>query len=207
MIKERLDFSIRPATWFTFAVAVICIPLSLCAPETWAYENGLLENLQMMFLMLGIIFCVTARTDKPLYLFFATIIFFFMLREVNCGRMIFWSRSGEIFYSGMPTDYLKWKEIPHGSLIRTGIYIAITSLCILAWCRKGNFTALKKTLLNTKAPFWELLLLICGFLCTFITERLHLCFITEEIGELLLYTALTAAVFRYSRAYQPQIHP
>lgn len=207
MFKQRLDFTIQPTTCLTFLVALACVFLLAYAPDTWAYENGLLENLQMILLMLGMLFCITARADKSLYLFFACILFFMMLREVNCGRMLFWSRNGEFFYSGLPADYLKWKEIPHGTTIRSSIYAAISLLCVAALCRRGNFAALKKTLLHTQAPFWELILMLIAVLSSITAERLHICFVTEEVSELLLYTALASAIFRYSRVRQPQILP
>lgn len=207
MFKKRLDFSILPTTGLTFLVAIACAFMFAYAPATWAYENALLENIQMLILMLGMLFCITARADKSLYLFFACILLFMMLREVNCGRMLFWSRSGEFFYSGTPEDFLKWKEIPHGSTIRFSIYTAITLLCVVAWCRKGNFAALKKTILHTQVPFWELLLMLSAMLCSIAVERFNICFLTEEISELLLYTALASAIFRYSRARQHQITP
>ena len=207
MFKKRLDFSIQTSTLLTFLVAIVCVFLYLYAPDTWAYENGMLENLQMILLMLSLLFCITSRTDKSLYLFFACILFFMMLREVNCGRMLFLSRNGEFFYSGLPADYLKWKEIPHGTTIRTVIYGTVILLCLLALCRKGNFTALKQTLLHTQLPFWELLFMIIAVLSSITAERLHICFVTEEVSELLLYAALASAIFRYSRARQPQILP
>lgn len=207
MFKKRLDFSILPTTCMTFLVVLACAFLYAYAPDTWAYENGMLENLQMILMMLSLLFCVTAQTDKSLYLFFATVIFFMMLREVNCGRMLFLSRNGEFFYSGLPSDYFKWKEIPHGTTIRTGICGTVILLCLLALCRKGNFKALKKTVFHTKIPFWELLLMSIAVLSSITAEKLHLCFVTEEVSELLLYAALTSAIFRYSRARQPQILP
>ena len=207
MLKKRLDFSIQTSTLLTFLVAIVCVFLYLYAPDTWAYENGMLENLQMILLMLSLLFCITSRTDKSLYLFFAAVIFFMMLREVNCGRMLFLSRNGEFFYSGLPSDYFKWKEISHGTTIRTVIYGTVILLCLLALCRKGNFTALKQTLLHTQLPFWELLFMIIAVLSSITAEKLHICFVTEEVSELLLYAALASAIFRYSRARQPQILP
>ena len=207
MFKQRLDFTIQPTTCLTFLVALACVFLLAYAPDTWAYENGLLENLQMILLMLSLLFCITSRTDKSLYLFFASVIFFMMLREVNCGRMLFLSRNGEFFYSGLPADYLKWKEIPHGTTIRTVIYGTVILLCLLALCRRGNFAALKQTILHTQLPFWELLFMIIAVLSSITAEKLHICFVTEEVSELLLYTALASAIFRYSRVRQPQILP
>ncbi len=205
MLHNRFDFSTCLSTWFVVAVIPLSVLVVMYAPDSWGYENGILENLQMILLMLCLIFCITAKADKSLYLFFATVVLFLMLREVNCGRVLFWSRPGEIFHCGPVDDYLKWKEIPHGSIIRTCVYAVASLLCLLALCRKGNLAALINLVWRTRIPFWELILLISGISTGMIAEKLHICFLAEEMGEMLMYTALTSAIYRYTRSLQPKI--
>lgn len=205
MLHNRFDFRACLSTWFVVAVIPLSVLVIMYAPDSLGYENGILENLQMILLMLCLIFCVTAKADKPLYLFCATVVLFLMLREVNCGRVLFWSRPGEVFHCGPAGDYLKWKEIPHGSVIRTSVYVVATLFCLLALFRKGNLTAIVKLAWRTRIPFWELLLLICGIATGMIAERFNICFLAEEMGEMLMYTALTSAIYRYTRSLQPQI--
>lgn len=205
MLHNRFDFRACLSTWFVVAVIPLSVLVVMYAPDSWGYENGILENLQMILLMLCLLFCITAKADKSLYLFFATVVLFMMLREVNCGRVLFWSRPGEIFHCGPVDDYLKWKEIPHGSIIRTSVYAAASLLCLLALFRKGNLSALINLVWRTRIPFWELILLISGITTGMIAEKLNLCFLAEEMGEMLMYTALTSAIYRYTRAIQLKI--
>ena len=205
MFSNRFDFSHKLCTWFLWLLLPVGVWLISYAPDTWGYENGILENSQNILLMLSILFCITAKQHKSLYLFFAAVTLFLLFREVNCGRVLLWSRSGEIFHCGPPQDYLKWKEIPHGSLIRASVYVFLSSLCLLAFCRKGNLRSLYQTILCTKIPVWETAFLIIGILVGVISERANICFIAEEVGEILMYSAFASAIYRYSRGMQSPI--
>lgn len=207
MIRNHLDFSAHVSTWITLAVIPVSAFIIMYAPDSWGYENGILENTQMILLMLSLIFCVTSTPHRSLFIFIATLILFMMLREVNCGRVLLWSRSGDIFHCGPVQDYLKWKEIPGGSVIRTSVYAVATCLCLAAFLRKGNLKSMAEVVLRTKIPAWEALLLITGVATGMIAEKANICFIAEEMGEILMYTALTAAIYRYTRGKQPCIAP
>lgn len=207
MNSQKLDFSTHTATWLTLAMIPLSLIIVLFAPDSWGYENGIIENLQLAILTLALLYCVSARADKSLYLFFATVLLFMIFREVNCGRVLLWSRSGEIFHCGPPADYLKWKEIPHGSAIRATIYTVLTLLCIAALCRKGNLRALLSIIFRTRIPVWEGLLFIIGIVTGIIAEKYSISFLLEEMAETLAYTALAAALYRYSRALQAPALP
>ena len=207
MNTQRLDFTTHSATWLTATMIPISLLVVLYAPYSWGFENGLIETLQLIILTLAIIFCVGARTDKSLYLFFATILLIMIFREVNCGRVLLWSRCGESFHCGPPSDYLKWKEIPHGTAIRTTIYAVLTLICAVTLCRKGNLRALLTLICRTRIPVWEALLFIIGIVTGIIAEKLYFSFLLEEMAETLTYTALAAALYRYSHAIQAPIHP
>ena len=207
MNSQRLDFSTHTATWLTLAMIPLSLLIVLFAPDSWGYENGIIENLQLAILTLALLFSVSAHTEKTLYLFFATVLLFMIFREVNCGRVLLWSRSGEIFHCGPPADYLKWKEIPHGSAIRGSIYAVLTLLCVAALCRKGNLRALLSLIFRTRIPVWEALLFLIGIVTGIIAEKYSISFLLEEMAETLAYTALAAALYRYSRALQAPALP
>lgn len=207
MNSNRWDFSHTTSTRLIWLLLPLGAWLISYAPDSWGYENGILENTQNILLMLSILFCVTAKQHKSLYLFFATVCLFLLLREVNCGRVLLWSRSGEIFHCGPVQDYLKWKEIPHGSVIRIAVYTFMGLLCLTAFCRKGNLCSLYHTLIRTRIPVWETAFLIIGLLVGVISERANICFIAEEMGEILMYSAFTSAIYRYSRGIQTPILP
>ena len=78
-------------------------------------------------------------------------------------------------------------------------------LGLTAFCRKGNLSSLYHTLIRTRIPVWENAFLIIGLLVGVISERANICFIAEEMGEILMYSAFTSAIYRYSRGIQTPI--
>lgn len=204
MIHQKLDSTATHSTWLILLMFPISALLIAYAPDSWGYENGPIENTQLIFLMLSILFCVTAKEQKNLYLFCATVILFLLFREINCGRVLLWSRNGTIFHSGPPQDYLKWKEIPHGPAIRIGIYTLLSLLCLIALLRARTYKNIFTLITRNTWPIWELLFILIGICTSILMEKLNLCFIAEEMGETLMYAAFTSAVYRFTRAKQ---HP
>ena len=204
MIRKKTDTHTTPSTWLTLLMFPLSALLIAYAPNSWGFENGPIENAQLILLMLSILFCLTAKEHKQLYLFAATVILFLLFREINCGRVLLWSRSGNIFHSGPPQDYLKWKEIPHGPAIRLGIYAFLSGICLLALCRARTFKHILPFLARSTYPIWELLLFLIGLTTSILMEKLNISFIAEEMGETLMYAALTSAIYRFTRGKQ---HP
>ena len=58
-------------------------------PVEYGYENGILENLQLMALFVGAFFAFRSKIDKKFFYFVILVISILLLREVNCGRTIF----------------------------------------------------------------------------------------------------------------------
>ncbi len=57
-MAAHLDFKIYPVTWIAILNAVLIVPCILYLPEKYGYENGLLENFQLIALFIGFIFCL-----------------------------------------------------------------------------------------------------------------------------------------------------
>lgn len=190
--KTHIDFKFNIPTLISFLVSLMIIPAFLFLPEHCGYENGLIENIQLMVLFLGVFFAIRPKTDKKFFTFVALVLSILFLREINCGRTIFFPISGaeNAFYS--------WKEIKYGWLAHPlfGAYIAFVGFYFL---KNKLFINLWEKLRDIKFPIWNFLFLILGMaLGTYAEECVHN-FVLEEITELLFYVALVGFIYLYSR--------
>ena len=190
--KTHIDFKFNIPTLISFLVALMIIPAFLFLPEHYGYENGLIENIQLMTLFLGAFFAIRPKTDKKFFTFVALVLSILFLREINCGRTIFFPIPGaeNAFYS--------WKEIKYGWLAHPlfGAYIAFVGIYFL---KNKLFINLWEKLRDIKFPIWNFFFLILGMaLGTYAEECVHN-FVLEEITELLFYVALVGFIYLYSR--------
>ena len=134
-------------------------------PERCGYENGVVENIQLAVLFLGMFFALRPKVDKKFFYFIAMVLGILLIREVNCGRTIFFAIPGQenAFYS--------WKEIKYGWLahIIYGFYMGLVGVYFLA---NKLFVTLWQKLWNIRLPFWNfvsfdkfiIVILFMGFL-------------------------------------------
>lgn len=189
---KHINFNIDKATITSIITAIAIIPMMMFLPEKCGYENGILENIQLAVLFLGIFFAVRPKVDKKFFTFVAMVLGILIIREVNCGRTIFFPIPGQenAFYS--------WKEIKYGWLAHPlyGAYMAFVGFYFL---KNKLFITLWEKFKSIKLPIWNFLLLLTGMaLGTYAEECAHN-FLLEETTELLFYVALTGFVYLYSR--------
>lgn len=189
-IKKHCDFKVYPVTWLAILVAILVVPCIKYLPQTYGYENGLLENLQLFVLAIACYLGFTAKTNKTFFKFVGLIVIMLMLREVNCGRTIFFPVPGEV------NTFYKWKDIKYGYLAHPlyGIYIASVVIYFL-WNKL--FVNLWQIIKNVKIPVWNILLLITGMSLGMYAEKCLHNMVFEEITELLFYVSLVGIVWLY----------
>lgn len=191
-LKKHLDFKIYGVTWLAILSAIAIVPCVLYLPESYGYENGLLENIQMAVLFIGLYLSFTAKVDKKFFIFAGLVLTILMLREVNCGRTLFFAIPGEVdaFYS--------WSEIKYGYLAHPlfGLYMASVAVYFL-WNKL--FINLWNIIKNIKFPVWNVLLLIAGVILSLYAEHTLDNAVMEEITELLFYVSLVGIIYLYSR--------
>ena len=56
--SAHLDFKVYPVTWIAIANALLIVPCIMFLPKEFGYENGLLENIQLIALLVGFIICL-----------------------------------------------------------------------------------------------------------------------------------------------------
>ena len=192
-ISSHIDFKVYGVTWIAILYALLIPVMLMYLPQKYGYENGLLESIQMVVLF-GIMFlCFTAKTNKPFFRFCALILTIIMIREVNCGRTIFFK------IPGTENSFYPWKSLKYGYLVHPiyGAYIAIIALLFIV---KKHIVTLWKLVKGTRLPFWNIAIACVAMFCGAIAEKAtNNNFIFEEGFELLFYLCLAGIVWLYSR--------
>ena len=192
-ISKHLDFKVYGVTWIAFAVMVSIIPMLMYLPQIYGYENGLLESIQMVVLFGIMGLCFTAKTNKKFFRFGALILTILMIREVNCGRILFFH------IPGTENSYYPWREIRYGYLVHP-IYGTYIGLIALFFILKKHYLTLWKMVKEVRFPVWNVLLACFGMFMGAIAEKAtNNNFIFEESFELLFYVSLAGIVYLYSR--------
>lgn len=97
MLSQRFIWRIFPSTWVSLLLAVMLFPLGFFLPEWWGWENGPIENTQVIILIAGAVLSWLAarhnRDDSQICkLWLWTIPVWLMLagRELSWGRVFFY---------------------------------------------------------------------------------------------------------------------
>lgn len=189
-ICNHFDFRVYPVTIFVILAALAVVPSVKFLPETWGYENGVLENLQMLTLGIGLFLAIFAKANKKFFYFAALIIVLLIAREINYGRTIFFPIPGEV------NAYYSWKDIKYGWLVNplVGLYITCTALYFII---SKAYSQMWNIIKDIKFPVWNFMLLFIGMGLGEYAEKATENFVFEEISELLFYVALTSIIWLY----------
>lgn len=191
-IKNHLDFKIYGITWFSILTAILIVPCIMFMPERFGYENGLLENTQMAVLFLGLYLSFFSKIDKKFFIFVGLVLVILILREVNCGRTLFFP------VPGMENVFYSWKDIKYGYLAHP-LYGAFIAFVALYFLKNKLFINLWNYIKNTKMPVWNILLMILGMVLGLYAEHSAHNMVFEEITELLFYVSLIGIIWIYTR--------
>lgn len=198
-IKEfmfrHVNFGLQNVTWISILSLVLLIPAVIFLPERCGYENGLIENIQLFVLFIGMYFSLRPKPDKKFFTFVALVIGILLIREVNCGRTIFFPIPGEV------NQFYRWSEIKYGWLAHPifGAYIAFVGFYFL---KNKLFLNLWEKIRDIKFPIWNFVVLIAGMVIGLYAEEVHH-LVMEEYAELVFYIALIGFVYLYSQDKNP----
>lgn len=190
-VKKHLNFGFQNVTWFGILTALAIIPAVMFLPERYGFENGVIENIQLAVLFIGMFFALRPKTDKKFFYFITMVLGILFIREVNCGRTIFFA------IPGTENEFYRWSEIKYGWLAHViyGIYMAFAGIYFLV---NKLFITLWQKLWSIRLPFWSFVLLLIGIVAGLYAEEAHL-LVFEESAELLFYVALISFVYLYSQ--------
>lgn len=191
-IQKHLDLKFYWVTWIAVIVALLVIPCVMFLPVRFGYENGLLENIQMLVLFFGLYIAFTSKVDRKFFIFAGLVLIILMLREINCGRTIFFP------VPGVENSFYSWKDIKYGYLAHPlyGAYIASVGIYFLI---NKLFLNLWKYITKTKLPLWNILLMLAGMFLGLYAEHSMHNMVFEEITEMLFYVSLVGIIWIYAR--------
>ena len=189
---KHINFGIDSVTVLGTITALAIIPAVMFLPESCGFENGIIENIQLVFLFLGIFFAARPKIDKKFFTFIALVLGILIIREVNCGRTIFFPIPGEV------NEFYRWSEIKYGWLAHPiyGIYMAFVGFYFL---KNKLYTTLWQKIKDIKFPIWNFVLLIIGIVLGVYAEEYVHNLVFEESAVLLFYVILVGFVYLYSR--------
>ena len=195
-IKNHISFKFYWVSLIALLFGLAIIPALKYMPQEWGFENGILENIQMIVLFIVVFLCATAKQHKRFFHFCIFFLSILMIREVNCGRTLFFPIEGEYH------KYYSWRELPWpwlGKVVHGvyGIYILIVTLLFFI---KGLQYDFWKLLTKTKLPFWNILFAVFAMVMGAVAEKLtNNNFVFEEGFELFFYVSILGIVWLYSR--------
>ena len=195
-IKAHFDFKFYGVTWIALLVGLAIIPMVMFLPEKYGYENHVLENIQMTVLFIMVYLSATSKVNKRFFNFVILILSILIIREVNCGRTLFFPIEGEYH------KYYSWRDLPNPYLgkIAHGLYGTWIGIVALIFIVKKIYLDLWKMAKNIRFPFWNLAFASFAMFMGAIAEKLtNNNFVFEEGFELFFYVSLMGFVWLYSR--------
>jgi len=193
--KANFDFIGYVGIIFT----IMIVPMSYFLPKTISWENGFLENLQVIILLLGGLvafrFYKKSYQDKIHYMWLTASGFFLLLmcRELSWGRVFFQTKMTE---DG--PKFIAMSQVPHYTLINIFIAIFIAMIVI-----GMIFTIPWKTILfRVPVPKTHFCLVFIGVIFSLIGDHGWIFSgyrgeTVEELGELLFYFLMVMLTVYY----------
>ena len=192
MLDKFFEFQIYKTTKIALALVPIAIVLFFFLSPPVAYENGPLENLQVVQLVIGALVAYTAARkafDKDARnIWYCGAVTFLICagRELNWGR---------VFYPVADHNkFLPLKALWYGPVVYPLLTVIILGTLYMLWHSK-----LLSYIKKTKIPFWDLILFAVLYLAANYAEHRPMIFwgqhfdgeILEELFECLCYWLLT----------------
>ena len=190
MFKQfpHTQYPLKAAFVLSVIYLLAIIPVSDVVPEWLAWENGPIENAQVVVLALGVIYNIFAAKGRATYgkVFFTAAAFLFLLglRELSYGRVFFPTHMG----SHGP-EFIAMKDFPG----HTAIYIFLGIYILLLLYAFVRHIPWRKLLTPPRPAAFLVIAAICALLST---AGDHAWMLEgsegetmEELAELLMYAS------------------
>lgn len=196
-IIQRFDYKVSSITAIEFlSVALIYLMMKFADPS-WFVENGIVENLQIVILVVAFIICITAKQDKSLFVFCGLVVLLLIMRETNFGRSYFCAK----YLSA--DEICRWKNMRYGYIAEYGRLLYCISIVIYAYYHK-LWKVIWKYVTVVPIYIWDIaIILLCTTLGVMAEFKSVDNEILEECAEGIVYFALAYCLWRYSRSPLP----
>lgn len=191
-MKGLLDFKLQWYTIVAILLLLIWLPMGLVMPNHWGWENGVLETLQMLFILGGAYASLLAAVSFPVghrmrKFWYCTIIVWGLVfaRELSFGRSFypylemadgsrheigFWGL-WRIFSFTAPWDRAPEYIFREEMMLGDGIYVFVFLIAIVAVIAMLRFFDWKNCKQVIKIPVILVVLFLCCMLLTEIVEQ------------------------------------
>ena len=186
-LKERLDFKFHPVSILPLLFVLLTYPAMKYLPVNYCYENSLLENFQLFVLLSTFVVCIKSKTDKKFFYSLALVCVILFLREINCGRTVFFP------IEGVENAFYSWKDIKYGYLAHP-LYGAFMALSGLYFILTKSYNVLIKYFLHAKLSVYNWGFLFLGIIFGLLGEEISNPQL-EEMTETLFYLSLFALIY------------
>lgn len=153
--------------------------LEAILPKWVGDENGIIENLQMLWLIGGMLYCIKTHSCKyadwsgsSKALWKAGTIYFFLLimREISWGR---------VFFTNPDSSMIQYSQMGlYGKLVHTLVGILIVTMLILLYQAR-----IWRVLLITKLPVKSFSLLLLFIFFSWVGERTNFTGFHDQVAE------------------------
>ena len=192
LIRHRWSWKFDHALWLCALTALLIYPLAKYAPIEWGYENGVVENTQMLILFAAMVLCFFAQKNRPFFIFIAGILLIMALRETNFGKTLFYPDPER------PNKFLSWDEIPYAPYVDP-VMIVYTVALVFYGLKKKLYCLIPEYLKSGELPAWHIAIMVISMISGTLIDKCWHNLIAEEMAELVFYIAMTCAIFRAGR--------
>ena len=193
-IIQRFDYKVSCITAIEFLLVALIYLMMKFADPSWFVENGIVENLQIVILVVAFIICITAKKDRSLFVFCGLVILLLIMREINFGRLYFCEK-----YLAA-NEVCRWKNLKYGYIAEYGRLLYSIGIVIYA-CYHKLWKVIWKYAILAPIYIWDIaIILLCttlGIMAEFESVDNE---ILEESAEGIAYFALAYCLWRYSRS-------
>ncbi|MBQ3642773.1 hypothetical protein II906_12740 [bacterium] len=194
-MKKFLDWHFYNVNFISIAVLVLSILWIKLCNISIIYENSIYENIAIIPLTLGIIYCLKEKNHKVLFRMIAMVLFLAIAREFSYGRVPFAQMPDN------PHNYYSWSHYKYGWLAHViiGIYIAAGFLYGIV---NKFWLDVKEVFKKVPIPVWSFILTFIYIIIQMYDEKVLETSLIEEVMELSIYCMTFAIVYIYYKKLQ-----
>lgn len=199
-------YRLFPTTYLSFLLTVLLFHAGFYLPAWWGWENGPLENTQVLILGIGLVLSWLAawnnrddRNSRNLWLWLTPCWLLCILRELSWGRVFY-----PISMGAHGPEFISLQQLWYGSLVKPLVAIAVI-VTLVGIYRSAPLTYIRQTQL----PLLDIVILFLAAMMASICEKNILSLlrpyhqVLEELAELTLYWSMVSIVIITGFPKQP----
>lgn len=190
-LRQRINWHPNFLTWIEFILILLIYPtMQFAAPQLFV-EDGWVENIQLVVLVVAIFAALRAKQNRSLFVFAAMVVVFMIMRETNMFR-------GYYCAAYLDSDKLcRWEAFKYGYAVKSLRWLWVAYM-IYYFIRNKLWQPIIKYVANAPFYIWDLLVLGLMMSGGTVAEFADIDNeIMEECCEFVCYLALLNCILRY----------